>query len=65
MDSSLCEYKLGLSKDSLIKNCFQGAGEHIHLRHGEAHHVSDEVVQIKNWTNSSRCSELKSNGNGK
>ena len=47
----VCEYKLGLSKDSEIQNCFQGAWEHIHLEHGEAHHVGVEVVQIKNLTN--------------
>ena len=46
----------------IIKNHFQGAGEHVHIGHGEAHHVR---VQIQKCTNSSRFLELKSNGNNK
>ena len=49
------EYKLELSKDSVIKNCLQGAGGHVHLGHGEAHHVGVGVVQIQKCTNSFRA----------
>ena len=54
---------MGLSKDSVIKKCFQGAGGHVHLGHGEANHVGVGVVQIKKCTNSSRFLELKHTGN--
>ena len=61
----VCEYKLGLSKDSIIINHLQGAGGHVHIGNGEAHHVGVGVVQIQKCTNSSRFLELKSNGNNK
>ena len=61
----LYKYKLGLSKDSVIKNCFQCAGGHVHLGHDLAHHVGVGAVQIKKCTNSSRFLDLKSDGNSK
>ena len=45
----------GSQRISIIKNCLQGACGHVHIGHGEAHHVGVGVVQIQKCTNSFRA----------